>query len=63
MENGERCEHLCWKGMFIDAPRDPDIPTDDGLVWCHLTQTCLGPDGQIADILDCNPSRPCYKPL
>ena len=63
MENGERCENLCWKGMFIDAPHDPDTPTSDGLFWCHVTQICLGPDGQVADETECNPSRPCYKPL
>jgi len=59
----ERCENLRWKGMFVDAIQDPSLASGDRLFWCHTTQTCLGPDGQIADDEACNPTRPCYRAL
>jgi hypothetical protein len=60
----ERCEHLRWKGMFIEAMPDPTVQqTDDRLFWCQKTQICLGPDGRLADDFECNPARPCYRAL
>ncbi len=60
----ERCDHLRWKGMFIEAEWDPTVPhSNDRLFWCHHTYKPIGPDGQLVDDYECNPSRPCYKPL
>ena len=57
-----RCRHLHSKGMFLGA--EPDTPQWDsgsGLTWCSLTQTCLGPDGQMVDHRECQPGRSCYE--
>ena len=59
-------EHLCsalrWKGQFIEAEHDPTVPpTNDGIFWCLHTQTCIGPDGELAEPGSCaSPSRPCH---
>ncbi len=59
----ELCRRLRWKGMFVDAERDPTVPgTGDGFCWCALTQTCLGPDGQVCERESCRPGRGCYEP-
>ena len=59
---GERCENLRWKGLFLAT--DPAVlPGPNSILWCLATQVCLGPDGQPVDRYECNPSRPCYKPL
>jgi len=60
----DRCNNLRWKGLYIDTQQDPSVPhSGDRLFWCHKTQTCLGPDGKIADDYECNETRSCYKPL
>jgi len=60
----DRCDFLRWKGMYVQAERDPTVPpSNDRLFWCHKTQTCLGPDGKVADDHECNPARSCYVPL
>ena len=60
----ERCEFLRSKSMFVDAEPNPTVPdSGDRLFWCHKTQTCLGPDGKIADDYECNECRACYKAL
>ena len=60
----DRCHFLRWKGMFIEAVWDPTVPrSNDRAFWCHKTQTCLGPDGKLADEYECNEARGCYKPL
>jgi len=59
----ERCEKLRWKGLFVDAIQDPNLASGDRLFWCHTTQTCLGPDGKLADDEECNPARACYRAL
>ncbi|MEO7144503.1 MAG: hypothetical protein ABI165_13475 [Bryobacteraceae bacterium] len=57
----DRCQNLRWKGMYIDSEWDPATPhSNDRLFWCHNTQTCLGPDGKLADDYECNETRPCY---
>ena len=57
------CPCLRWKGMFIDAAPDPSIPNSrDVLYWCSQTQTCLGPDGPVADQQSCCDGRRCYEP-
>jgi hypothetical protein len=58
------CSRLRWKGMFVDVEPDPDIPNPrDGFCWCSLTQTCLGPDGRVADEASCCGGRTCFDAL
>ena len=60
----DRCDHMRWKGMYIEAEWDPTVPhSGDRLFWCHKTQQCVGPDGKIVDDYECNPARACYKPF
>ncbi len=60
----DRCDFLRWKGLFIEAEWDPSIPHSSSRdFWCHKTQTCLGPDGKVADDYECNETRGCYKPF
>ena len=56
------CHCLRWKGMFILADHDPSVQeTNGGLFWCLYTQTCLGPDGQLAEPGFCSsPTRGCH---
>jgi len=60
------CETLCtalrWKQQFIGVDQDPTVPpTNDGLFWCIHTQTCIGPDGQLAEPGNCSsPGRKCH---
>ena len=60
------CESLCtglrWKQQFIGVDHDPTVPpTNDGLFWCIHTQTCIGPDGQLAEPGTCSsPDRKCH---
>jgi len=49
------CSALRLKGLFIDAEHDHTVPPcNDGLFWCMHTQTCIGPDGQLAEPGNCN---------
>jgi hypothetical protein len=60
------CETLCtglrWKGQFILSEHDPTVPpTNDGLFWCMYTQTCIGPDGEVAEPGNCKQTgRKCH---
>jgi hypothetical protein len=56
------CDCLRWKGMFIGVPHDPSVPaSNDGAFWCVFTQTCVGPDGKLAEPGSCSsPSRTCH---
>ena len=60
------CETLCtslrWKQQFIGVDHDPTVPpSNDGLFWCIHTQTCIGPDGQLAEPGNCSsPERKCH---
>jgi hypothetical protein len=60
------CETLCtslrWKQQFIGVDHDPTVPpTNDGLFWCIHTQTCIGPDGQLAEPGTCaSAGRQCH---
>ena len=56
------CPYLRWKGQFIWAEHDATVPpTQDGLFWCQYTQTCIGPDGELAEPGNCSSlARPCY---
>jgi hypothetical protein len=57
------CTWLRWKSLFIDAESDPTVPrSNDGLFWCMHTQTCIGPDGKLAEPGDCHdPDRKCHS--
>ncbi len=57
------CPALRWKGQFILAERDPSVPeTNDGLFWCMHTQTCIGPDGVLAEPGNCSSTvRSCHR--
>ncbi len=58
----ELCSSLRWKGMFVLAERDSSVPpTNDGLYWCLHTQTCIGPDGKVAEPGQCSSAqRKCH---
>ncbi len=59
-----RCANLRWKGMFVDAVRDPSVQRgNDRLFWCLHTQNCLGPDGKVADDEQCGQGRGCFEAL
>ena len=48
------CPALRWKGQFISAEHDPTVQaSNDGLFWCIHTQTCIGPDGELAEPGNC----------
>ncbi|MFB3815828.1 MAG: hypothetical protein ACE14L_17130 [Terriglobales bacterium] len=57
------CPALRWKGQFISAERDPDVPVcGDGNFWCLYTQTCIGPDGGLAEPGECSSlMRGCHR--
>ena len=56
------CSSLRWKGQFIASEPDPNVqPGNDGLFWCMHTQTCIGPDGELAEPGNCAlKSRACH---
>jgi hypothetical protein len=56
------CPCLRWKGMFIQVEHDPSVPkASDGHFWCVYTQTCIGPDGELAEPISCiSGDRACY---
>jgi hypothetical protein len=56
------CPALRWKAQFIGVEHDPTVPpTNDGLFWCLHTQTCIGPDGGLAEPGNCaSKGRPCH---
>ena len=52
------CTSLRWKGQFILAEHDLNVQaSNDGLFWCMHTQTCIGPDGELAEPGNCSSSR------
>ena len=55
------CPHLRWKGQFVETEHDPTVPaSNSGLFWCLYTQTCIGPDGSLAEPGSCSsPLRAC----
>jgi len=56
------CTSLRWKGQFILSDHDPNVQaSNDGLFWCMHTQTCIGPDGDVAEPGNCSSkSRGCH---
>jgi hypothetical protein len=61
-QNPDICPALRWKGQFILAESDPGVQaSNDGLFWCLHTQTCIGPDGEVAEPGNCcKKSRTCH---
>ena len=61
-EHPDLCECLRWKSMMIGVKHDPSVPSmHSGSFWCVYTQTCIGPDGQLAEPGDCSSvDRACY---
>jgi hypothetical protein len=57
------CPALRWKGQFIAAEPDPTVPPcNDGLFWCLHSQTCIGPDGELAEPRNCSSkTRSCHE--
>ena len=61
-EHPDLCPALKWKAQFTAAPLDPTAQsTLDHQYWCVYTQTCLGPDGGLAEPHPCSvQSRKCH---
>ena len=52
------CPALRWKGQFIQAEPDDSVPHgNDRNYWCLHTQTCIGPDGKLAEAAACSSKR------
>jgi hypothetical protein len=56
------CPGLRWKEQFLTAEPDPIVQAcSDSLFWCVHTQTCIGPDGRVAEPGKCHSRRrPCH---
>jgi hypothetical protein len=56
------CPALRWKGQFIAAAAETSVHlSNDGLFWCLHSQTCIGPDGDLADPGNCSSTtRACH---
>ncbi len=61
IQRGEICQCLREKNMFYEAEEDSPPGSPDGPFWCALTQSLLGPDGQVADASSCRPGRSCCE--
>jgi hypothetical protein len=57
------CSCLRWKSQFIASEPDPTVPAcNEGLFWCGHTQTCIGPDGNLAEPGNCSSGdRDCHR--
>ena len=59
-----QCRLIRSKWMFIDAEPDPTVPrSGTSICWCVHTQKCMGPDGQVVTLQNCNSERPCFEAL
>ncbi len=62
--NEQRCTNLRWKGLYIGVEPDTSVGQGgDRHFWCQHTYICLGPDGNVVDDQECDPSRSCYEAL
>jgi hypothetical protein len=62
--NPQLCPALTWKGQFTSSgEEDPTVPsTHSHQYWCVYTQTCIGPDGDIAEPQPCSDeTRSCHR--
>jgi hypothetical protein len=56
------CNCVRWKSLFYQAEPDPSVPPAyDNSYWCAMTQSVLGPDGQVVEPENCRPERGCFK--
>jgi hypothetical protein len=57
------CSMLRWKGQFIlGEPDAAEVSPQDGLFWCLHTQTCIGPDSELAEPRGCSSrNRACHE--
>ena len=61
---GQHCRWLRCKEMFIETAREFRMEeSGSGIYWCSQTQSCLGPDGQVADTENCKSGRGCFDLL
>lgn len=61
IEKGEVCQCLRAKAMFYHTPGEEPAGSPEGPFWCALTQSLLGPDGQVTDAGSCRPGRSCCE--
>ncbi len=56
------CSNLHSKSLYVWAEPDETVPrSNEGLFWCALTQTCIGPDGKLAEPGNCcSQERDCH---
>lgn len=55
------CPALRWKGQFVGVEHEAEAQHGDTSYWCMYTQTCIGPDGMIAEPATCaSPIRECH---
>jgi hypothetical protein len=59
------CRHIRSKEMFyeVEGQLDPLHSSGSGIYWCIHTQTCLGPDGKVAEPASCAVGRACFEAL
>lgn len=64
IEKGEVCQCLRAKTLFYqsaDSSENEASAGPEGPFWCALTQSLLGPDGEVADAERCRPGRSCCE--
>ena len=56
------CPALRWKGQFVGTEDGESVSrVQDGLFWCARSQTCIGPDGGVAEPGQCSSKvRACH---
>ena len=58
IHNPNLCPALRWKAQFYESEHDPTVPhSNDGNYRCLHTQTCIGPDGRVAEPGACSSTR------
>jgi len=62
LNHPDLCDGLRWKSQFTGVEHDPSVPAcNDNYFWCTYTQTCVGPDGKIANPTNCcKTHRACH---
>lgn len=58
---GEVCHSLRSKKLFYQTEGDESPAANEAPFWCTRTQSIVGPDGQVADVESCRPSRGCCE--
>jgi hypothetical protein len=63
IEHPDLCPALKWKGQFTHTSDDPTVPSvRDNQYWCVFTQTCVEPDGHLAEPYECSSvTRTCHR--